>query len=354
MAKTLYIHIGHYKTGTTALQIFAVRNAAVLARGNVAYSQNLQNNAKQSILAFSLFHHAGVKTLMHGYAKPETPESVWGRLFDEMRASPMEKMLVSSEELMRLAEFPETVERLRRIVTTEGRDFDYKVVVYLRPPADQVASWYNQMVKMRQPIGDFDSALASRHIEAVQYDYACALAPWVDIFGKDNVILRPYPSRASPPETLLIDFCRLMGIELSAEEARQKADPNPRLDDRMLEVVRLAQNAGTSRETIDGVRDRIATYVQRQERLRARGDGINLAQTHADAGLARLAEMTGEDLAYLSGPIAPRPVGPDVEAVPLQIGFLETEIAALQARVATLEPARKQTWRTRVKKLFGR
>jgi len=354
MAKTLYIHIGHYKTGTTALQIFAARNPVVLARGSLAYSDNLKHLSKQSILAFCLFHHAGVKTLMHGYAKPETPESIWSRLFDEMRASPMNKMLVSSEEFIRLAEFPEAVERLRAIVAHQGKAIDYKIVCYLRPPANQLASWYNQMVKMRQPIGDFDSALASGRIESVHYDYARALAPWFDIFGRENVMVRQYPERGAPPETLLLDFYGLIAVDLTPEEARQKGDANPRFDDRMLDVVRLAQNAGSNRDVIDSTRERIADYIKRQDRLRGLGDGLTLAQTRADAGLIRLAEMTGDDWSQFAQPIIPRPVGPDLEALTLQVGFLQTEIAALSSQISARERVTRKTWRARAKKLFGK
>ena len=81
MQKTLYIHIGHYKTGTTALQVFASRHQAMLAETHgLDYPSVRIHNAKHSGYAFALYKAAGVETLMHGYSDPTPPEPIWAEL----------------------------------------------------------------------------------------------------------------------------------------------------------------------------------------------------------------------------------------------------------------------------------
>ena len=106
MRKTIYLHIGHYKTGTTALQVFLARNRAKLLRRGLGYPEKICNHAKHSKLAFSLYHATGVDTLMHGYRDATPPEEIWAQIFAAARASKAPKLLVSSEEFMRLGAHP--------------------------------------------------------------------------------------------------------------------------------------------------------------------------------------------------------------------------------------------------------
>ena len=105
MTRTLLLHIGHYKTGTTAIQTFCQQNRVHLQNAGLNYAQTHLKNAKHSALAFAI-GPAGADTLMHGYKKPESPREIWGRLLEEVRRAPQPTTLVSSEELMRIAEFP--------------------------------------------------------------------------------------------------------------------------------------------------------------------------------------------------------------------------------------------------------
>ena len=61
MPKTLFLHIGHYKTGTTALQIFLERNAKLLAASGFEYPNFWTHNSKHSAFAFSILRAAGVE-----------------------------------------------------------------------------------------------------------------------------------------------------------------------------------------------------------------------------------------------------------------------------------------------------
>ncbi|THD76930.1 sulfotransferase family protein [Thalassobius vesicularis] len=298
MRKTLFLHIGHFKTGTTALQVFLSNNTRFLAKHDIAYAQTQLHLAKHSALAFCLYRAAGVSTLMHGYKRPETPQELWGALFDEVRKSRQSRIIVSSEELMRLGAHPQAANILKDIVSRAPRDIDIRVIAYLRAPDSHLRSWYNQLVKMGVKTPAFNDA-ACRTIEPIHTDYALALKPWLDIFGPDAVILRPYDEASRENLSLYHDFLGLFGTELPSRGVTLPvADPNPRMDDRMLEMARMMHNAGMPRDVVTWT-------LERSQKFYVDECADTLPTTEADfdalrqtvlSGLERLQDLPGNGL----------------------------------------------------------
>ncbi|MCC5987725.1 MAG: hypothetical protein JJT95_08585 [Pararhodobacter sp.] len=134
MKTTNFTHVGHFKTGTTALQVFRVKNADRFRKVGLHYAESHREDAKQSALAFALYHAAGVRELMHGYDDDTPPEMLWREFFDEVRHGPEPTVLASSEEFMRLGAWHEAADRRRRIIGTVAGEFDFRIIAYLRPP----------------------------------------------------------------------------------------------------------------------------------------------------------------------------------------------------------------------------
>lgn len=335
MQKTLYIHIGHYKTGTTALQVFCSRHQAMLAeKHGLDYPSVRIHNAKHSGYAFALYKAAGVETLMHGFADPTPPEPVWAELFDHVRASPHPKTIISSEELMRVGQFPKAAERLKAIIADTAQGIDIRIIVYLRAPQSHLKSWHNQLVKMGQPVADFNNALEGA-IEAIHYDYAQALAPWSQIFGAKNIDIRRYPETYERPGDLVLDFMAALGVKLGPQVPLPEGDPNPRLDDRLMEALRLMQNLGLPKHMIQTVREQATEYMTAQDKLGAARmpAGVARARTRAAQGLGRLAELG--QLGFDPGDLArnlPEAEPPETVAQNLMMGYVLSETLALRRR----------------------
>lgn len=297
MNKTLYLHIGHYKTGTTALQVFMEDNPKFLARNGLAYAKTRQHLSKHSILAFSLYKSAGVKSLMHGYNHPDTPEQIWAELFDEVRRSSARAVIASSEELIRLGNFPKAVQLLKQIAAKAG-DIDIRVIAYLRPVDSHLRSWYNQLVKMGIKTPGFDDAV-SRFIEPVHYDYGLALKPWVDIFGAEAVTLRPYRPSSRGDDSLYQDFLSLFGLTLPNHGVQLPLlDPNPRMDDRMVEMVRMMQNADIPRDVIKWTTIRTHEFYEKETAGVVPADAASFRNVRQRAldGLDQLRDLPGSTL----------------------------------------------------------
>lgn len=287
--KTLYLHIGHYKTGTSALQLFLARNRKALVRQGLDYLRYGCFMSKHSRFAFSLLKEAGVDRLMHRYNNPNSAEVLWRELLAAVRASKAQTCLISTEEFMRIGAYEEACAGLAQVAAGRGDDIDIRVIVYLRAPDDHLRSWYNQLVKMQIPVPDFTAAV-TEVMEPVHYDYGLALRPWIEVFGPEAVIVRPYDPATRHGTGLYEDFLGVFGIDFDAGHFRlPDADPNPRLDDRILPLVRMMQNAGLPDAAVNRAKARAAAYLA-QEYAHSQGwdQGFEQVVSRARAGLSTL------------------------------------------------------------------
>ena len=338
MPKTLFLHIGHFKTGTTALQAFLGDNPKFLGKHQLAYGKANQHLSKHSIYAFSLYKAAGVTRLMHGYDKPDTPDALWTALFDEVRASRARSVIVSSEEFMRLGQYPQAAQHLRQIVQTHAQDLDIRVIAYLRPPARHLRSWYNQLVKMGVTVPDFNTAV-TQVIEPIHYDYALALKPWAEIFGPGALIVRPYHEASRHDDSLYRDFLSIFGLELPDHGVKLPLiDPNPRMDDSVLELVRMMQNAGIPQDVLDWTVIRAQKFDEQQQ-----GAGLDSPAADFDAvraqtasGLEGLQHLIAADSTGLAQSLAAHLPEPEPQAerdIWRMTGVLLNELHALRQRM---------------------
>lgn len=339
MTKTVYIHIGHFKTGTTALQVFFKRNAALFAQEGLLYPEVLEFNAKHSALAYSLFRAAGVDNLLHDYDLPDPPEDLWEGMLDHIRAAPQPAALISSEEFMRLGAHPAAQALLHQIIA-QAPDMDFRIIAYLRAPRGHTRSWYNQLVKMRLPVGDFNTTLRSG-MESVHLDYSAAIRPWVEIFGAERVILRPFEERLRNGTALYDDFLAAIGRPMPEGASFLKSDPNPRIDDQVLEIVRLYRNAGFPQPLIRQSINRALEYFASEEaRLPPDSPDFEALLEMSRAGLEGLRDLPGSGLdieRFLRD--LPEPEDDLSLAQTRQIGFLLNEIMVLHMRLRKSLPA---------------
>jgi len=229
MSKTLIIHIGHYKTGTTALQIFFNHQQKFMADSGIEYPDVWMHHAKHSAYAFSILRAAGVSKIMYDYSDPTPPQSMWDDLYARIKESPRDTVLISSEEFMRIGQFPKAQEILGEILARRPEGLKVKVIAYLREPSAHLQSWYNQLIKMNFQVAALDMAV-NGDIESIHYDYQRALSAWVNILGGENVIIRPYLKDPANPAALHQDFMAALGVDLPDGLLKIKKDPNPRME----------------------------------------------------------------------------------------------------------------------------
>ncbi len=203
MKPLLFLHIGTHKTGSTAIQrALPVGGAAGLKaglvrldiRGDVARANWTEDDANAL--------RAGLT----------------GQIVPGVSRYLLTCEGFSGDPLRGYANAPIAAARLRAATA----DFDVRVVVFLRRQDDFLESIYTQLIHQggSQSFADFLHSLPPGGP-----DWQRLLATYAAEFGREHLIVRRYHAAFYPrPESLLEDFCSILGIPTSA---LVKADATP-------------------------------------------------------------------------------------------------------------------------------
>ncbi len=239
MDKTLYIHIGSPKTGTTAIQGFLKNNGKVLRHAGVNYMSAGRINIAHNGVAGSFRKGEGA--------------IVCAEIAAEIEESRFPTHIISSEMFFRPA-----------VARVMGRDLfaglpDWlrartKIIVYLRRQDRYLEALYKQLVKnARIPTGAM--AFYERKLESLAYAYS--LDPYAKRFGAENIILRPFERQHFRNGDVIEDFVDQLGVELTGELTRPDTSTNKTFSLEMSEVLGMLA-AETSLNTRDLIRALIA------------------------------------------------------------------------------------------------
>lgn len=141
--RTLYLHVGHGKTGSSYLQSAFVKNRAALAAHGLTYPEDPSD-------ARAL---AGGITIGNGRALIQALRSRW-RAFWLIRRlrRPAGHVLFSSEFLFGALSDAPMVERLEEIARDAGFD-RIEILLFIRDPLDHLPSFFQQKVKREGFVG---------------------------------------------------------------------------------------------------------------------------------------------------------------------------------------------------------
>ena len=175
--KTLILHAGMGKTGTTAIQHTFWNNRAALARAGIAYP---------AIGAASGAHHLISPHIM---ADP-TAQMPWrrhlapGEWAPKVAALPEPRVFMSSE-LISSAE----PDQIAAFCAALAPFFDLRLCLYLRRQDDMIAAGYAQGVKAGTQRPPLEKILEN---QSNRFNYMETIAPWEAALGRDHLIILPY------------------------------------------------------------------------------------------------------------------------------------------------------------------
>jgi hypothetical protein len=200
------LHIGTHKTGTTSLQLFFEANKPRFAQAGVLVTQS----GRYETLAGN--HHIAWE-LLYGPQSEHLDE-----LVAELRASPYRTALLSSEDFCLLYAYEASLVALRDAILSTG--YTPKIVLYLRPQGPYAESMYVERVKHAyvRPLRTFLDAIFERGVYEVddspirlEFRYTRLVAPFVRVFGRENVVVRPYVASAEQL-TIFREFIGIIGM----------------------------------------------------------------------------------------------------------------------------------------------
>ena len=234
MAKTLYIHIGTPKTGTTALQLFLDANRNVLEKKGIYYPDSKKYDITMATQKYvSAGNYAwlvlgnrenNVKIIKEFLQNHDTillsSERIWGEIIDK------------SAWLKEIKSISENVNII--------------IIVYLRRQVDYLESLYNETVRVVQNKNKIQDVFNDKihffdEIKRNTY-YDKELNSMAEVIGKENIKIRIYEKRQLADGNIIHDFLKLLGLEFNDEFESPKVFFNQSCNIATIELKRRLNN----------------------------------------------------------------------------------------------------------------
>lgn len=209
MKKVIYLHIGQTKTATTTLQAFFSANRTWLSERGILYPECPVDHPIKSQ------HRFLVEAL--GRTEQPLPDRIaqWEFLIEQIQKSSHPLTLISEEVFWHL--FEQRSDEKKAAIEWIHRKlgaYDVKIICYVRRQDTWIESWYNQLTKT-----DVNRHSKMNYLEFISayrnyglLDYTASLQPWTDVFGNENMAVRPFQRSDFLEGDIISDFMNLLGV----------------------------------------------------------------------------------------------------------------------------------------------
>ncbi len=204
MKKTVFLHIGRPKTGTSLVQTTFLASPGILERFSIRYLQagtRVFDDGGHHVLVMAGLGERGQR--ISPDKSPDLVRRSWDEAIAEIEGCAETRIFISSELLALDVTRTADIETFRDGLSQQGKH-DMKVVVTLRDPADFVNSVYSQRVR------DGFSGTVHKYMERIGrlLDWEALIKPWAEVFGMQNLILLRF--EALDRSAMVDDFFHLV------------------------------------------------------------------------------------------------------------------------------------------------
>lgn len=228
--KTVYLHAGLHKTGTSTIQRSLYNARTVLARAGILYPDLGINHSHRIVSCFSdepERFHLNVRNGIYGQALAGFNEDTRQRLWAALTDTEYDKIVISGEGISRL-----TVDGLDRLwAFLTSANVSIVPVIYVRPPALVVSSLVQQAVKDGRTIPD-------RPYKLPGLNFRPRVEPILERADQGYVLFRQFDKQVASGSGLIRDFLTTIGCEALAHDVtpikanQSLSDPAVRVLDR--------------------------------------------------------------------------------------------------------------------------
>jgi hypothetical protein len=207
LEKTLYIHVGPAKTGTSAIQSFLNLNETALSEKGFHYLKTFRWNGMHHPLAWMLHHkHLRDESNIHGKSFVGQFENLRPQLEDELKNVFDKSIIISSEVIAPLNE--EAIDELLSLFY----GMPVKVIFYVRDLYSQSLSLIAQMIKWQDTTNDDRITNAYDHLNYFYSYYTRCLDLWRNKIGKVNIIFKKFGVKYFKSGNIYADFLDAVGL----------------------------------------------------------------------------------------------------------------------------------------------
>jgi hypothetical protein len=200
--KTLYIHIGAHKTGTTSIQYGLEKNRKILEQNEIYYFTGGRDNF-HSFLTFD--------NMDEGFYLKD--KNLIEKVLMENK---LDNVIISSENFS----FFFSIERIIELKNLFSNYFDeIKIITYLRRQDQHLVSHHQEGSKInREPEyqlwGCEPTALPKFMIKHALYlNYNKRIGMWADIFGDKNIIIKIFDNELLYKNDVFCDFLKILHLK---------------------------------------------------------------------------------------------------------------------------------------------
>lgn len=234
--KTLYLHIGIHKTGSSSIQYFLSSNSELLEKENYYYPKegSYYHPVPKSQSPLSMMLLGKVPDYLRKI--PLTKTKCIQDIQKDIKQSICKNVVVSSEHLRVLKNLDQIIE-LRNIFLPIVDNI--KVLVYLRRQDLALESAWRQNIKNGAKTLSFDDYLDNQIVFAERgydrFDYSALLNNFAHVFGADNLIVRLFETGQLHQGCVVLDFLMQIGVK-QGDYSIERLNVSPSIE--RLEVIR--------------------------------------------------------------------------------------------------------------------
>ena len=248
--KTLYIHIGCPKTGTTSLQYFFNENKEILAGNGVYFPileqqyPNVNPYRNGHFLIAHEYDNSGKIDILKENARFRFNMDHILHMFSEY-----DNILLSDEALWAAHIYKK---KLWKILKNEAarNNFTVKIIVYLRRQDTLLNAMWNQKIKKSQK--KYRSMtweeILNVNPPVVYLDYERGLNNIAAQLGEKNIIVRRYGEKYFKNGSIYDDFLDALGLCLTDDYTISTFDRNTRLTANSTEIQRIFNSITTAEQ----------------------------------------------------------------------------------------------------------
>lgn len=216
--KTLYLHIGTSKTGTTAIQNFCDENQTVLNRYGYTYPdfhyyyKGIARVRNARFLLGQIFHEDGTRDYEEEARRFDEAFDIIYEAFNTY-----DNVVISDEAIWSYGLRDGVWEKLSKELQ-KGK-FVIKVVVYFRPQEEYLYSWWDQRIKTGLLVDSRYTweEIQDRFTKVTHPAYYSALEQVAKYVGKENILVRVFNKNRFVEGSIYADFLQTIGLKYSDE-----------------------------------------------------------------------------------------------------------------------------------------
>ena len=259
--KRIILHIGFEKTGSKSIQDFCSKNMQLLNDNGLFFLNDIYHKLVFATTHWPLAAAFADSSAFVPATKRIAPDEAANLIREVAESTPLQTLVFSAEPLSSVLLSENNISALKHALS----DFDVKIVAYIRRQDKFFISHVSTYVK-----GGFSFPLHDRitmkdtiisYDNQNRYNYQLILKRWENIFGLENILVRPFEPQSLLASDVVADFLNILGIK-GAESASSRTRINESLSEEALLFLNLV-NERAGKEFCHQYLSQLLPYLQK-------------------------------------------------------------------------------------------